>query len=274
LIQLLENRIVGRVTNTISTVDSAVRTVLIAAVLGVVSIFGYFAYDRFSGNDRALASAREELAAFRSKLVEAEEEIGGLRADIAKKDQQISRMELAMKLLKTDQRLARLDVLSQGLDEESGRVKTKLSFTELSPGGDAIGKPRIFEIDGEVVYLDNWVVKFEDKYVEQADLVRGTSLALFRRVFGEFQSPSEGFLIDEVGAMPQAYSRGGQPSEFEQEIWSDFWTFANDTQAAKEKGIRAAHGEALSMKVEEGRSYKVVLRSSDGLSIVPEQSKE
>lgn len=261
----------GKVTETISTVNSTVRTFLVAAILGGLSIAGYLLYDRINGADRELRDTKEELAEYQTKLGEAEELIGGLKVDNAAKAQQISRLEMAMQLLKTDKRLARLDVLEQGIDPESGKVKTKIEFTELSPNGDPIGKPRQFEIEGEVVYLDNWVVKFEDAYVEQADLAKGTSLALFRRVFGEYQSPAEGFLIDEVGAMPQAYSRGGQPSEFEQEIWDDFWTFANDSEAAKKKGIRAAHGEALSMKVEEGRSYRVILRASDGLSIVPEQ---
>ena len=260
----------GKINETITTVNSTVRTILVAAVLGVLSIAGYMVYDRIHGADLELQSTKEELASFQSKLAVAEEEIGGLKVDLAVKQQQINRLELAMKLLKTDQRLARLDVISQIPDEATGRKKTTIAFTELSPGGDPIGEPREYTIDGEVVYLDNWVVKFDDKYVEEADLERGTSLALFRRVFGEFQSPSEGFLIDEVGAMPQAYSRGGVPSEFEQEIWSDFWTFASDSTAAKEKGIRAAHGEALSMRVEEGRSYRVILRASDGLSIIPE----
>lgn len=264
----------GRMTETLSTVNSTVRTILVAAVLGLLSIAGYMLYDRIHGADRELRDTKEELAAFQSKLVEAEEVIGGLKIDNAAKAQQISRLEMAMKLLKTDQRLARLEVLEKSVDPETGKTTTKIAFTELSPNGDPIGQPREFEIEGDVVYLDNWVVKFEDQYVEQADLAKGTSLALFRRVFGEYQSPSEGFLIDEVGAMPQAYSRGGQPSEFEQEIWDDFWTFANDTEAAKKKGIRAAHGEAVSMKVEEGKSYRVVLRASDGLSIVPESSEE
>ena len=260
----------GRVTETISTVNSTVRTVLAAAILGVFSIGGYMLYDRINGADQELKNAKEELAAYQSKLTEAQEEIGGLRVDVAAKAQKISRLEMAMKLLKMDKRLARLDVLEQSLNPETGRLETKVAFTELSPGGDAIGQSKEFTLEGDVVYLDNWVVKFEDQYVEEADLARGTSLALFRRIFGEYQTPSEGYLIDEVGAMPQAYARGGQPSEFEQEIWDDFWTFANDAAAAKKKGIRAAHGEALSMKVEEGRSYRVVLRASDGLSIVPE----
>ncbi len=58
-------------------------------------------------------------------------------------------------------------------------------------------------------------------------------------------------------------------TEFEKEIWDNFWTIANDPGLAEKKGIRAAHGEAVSMKAEKGKSYRIVLRASDGLSIVP-----
>ena len=49
-----------------------------------------------------------------------------------------------------------------------------------------------------------------------------------------------------------------------------FWSIANDKAKAEEKGIRAAHGDAVSMKVQKGKTYKVQLRASDGPSIVPE----
>jgi hypothetical protein len=62
-------------------------------------------------------------------------------------------------------------------------------------------------------------------------------------------------------------------SDFEQRIWSDFWSIANDPQRAAGLGIRAAHGEAVSMKVATGRSYRLELRASGGLSIVPAEGR-
>lgn len=264
----------GRITDTVATVNSAVRTVLVLLIMGVVGTTGYMVYDRIQGGDRELDETRQELLSVKSQLTSAEQTITGLKSEIAEKNRQIERMELAMQLLKTDHRLARLEVIDQQTDEETGETFTTVRFTELSPDGDPIAPGREFTIRGDVVYLDNWVVKFEDKYVEEADLARGTSLVLFRRVFGEYQTPSEGFEIDRIGSTPQAYKRGGQASEFEQEIWDDFWTFANDNERAKEKGIRAAHGEAASMKVEPGRTYRVELRASGGVSIVPEGDRK
>lgn len=264
----------GRINDTVATVNSAIRTVLVLIIVGIVGTTGYFIFDRIHGGDRELDQTRQELLSVKTQLGNAEVTIRELEADVVEKTRQIERMELAMQLLTTDHRLARLEVIDQQTDEETGEMHTTIEFVELSPDGDRIEPPRQFTIRGDVIYLDNWVVKFEDKYVEEADLLRGTSLVLFRRVFGEHQTPSEGFPIDRVGSTPQVYKRGGQASEFEQEIWDDFWTFANDKERAKEKGIRAAQGEAASMKVEPGRSYRVELRASGGVSIIPEGNRQ
>jgi hypothetical protein len=95
---------------------------------------------------------------------------------------------------------------------------------------------------------------------------------LFRRIFGEHQKPNEGYVLDTVGTRPQAYGSGTEMSDFERRIWDEFWTIANDEARARALGIRAAHGEAPSMKVRKGKSYKVLLRASDGLSIVPDDA--
>ena len=93
-----------------------------------------------------------------------------------------------------------------------------------------------------------------------------------RRVFGEDQKPNDGFVLDEVGSMPQAYLRGGEPSDFEREIWSQVWEFANDREKAAAKGIRAAHGEAPSIKAKPGQVYQISLRASGGLSITLQEA--
>lgn len=58
-------------------------------------------------------------------------------------------------------------------------------------------------------------------------------------------------------------------TEFERQLWSEFWEFANDPQRAAEMGIRAANGEAVSIQVREGKVYSISLRASGGLSIEP-----
>jgi hypothetical protein len=171
--------------------------------------------------------------------------------------------------LKVNHRLAELTVLDQQTAADSEAIVTKIRFRELDDFGSSVGPTHDFEILGDVLYVDYWVVKFEDEYVQNADLQRGTSICLFRRIFGEHQEPKDGYVLDEVGTRPAAYGKGNQVSEFERKIWSDFWTIANDPDKAESLGIRAAHGEAVSTRLRPGKQYRVVLRSSGGLSISP-----
>ena len=83
---------------------------------------------------------------------------------------------------------------------------------------------------------------------------------LFKRIFGSGQRPDDGYPLDEIGLAPRAYLAGPQISDFEKKIWGDFWGIANDPERAKQLGIRAAHGGAPFMKVEKGKSYRILLR--------------
>ena len=174
--------------------------------------------------------------------------------------------------MKVSHRVGWLTVLEQDIDPTTNQLYTVGQFVEVNDKGEAISEPKQFRINGDVVYIDNWVVKFDDEFVERAEIDRSTSLVLFRRIFGEHQPPTDGFAIDTVGSRPQAYGTNGVMSDFEKKIWEEFWTIANDEARAKDLGIRAAHGEAPSMKLQKGKSYKVMLRASDGLSITPDSS--
>jgi hypothetical protein len=127
-----------------------------------------------------------------------------------------------------------------------------------------MGKPREFTMKGDMIYIDGLSVTFDDKYVEQADLERGTSLFSFTRIFTDIQNPKDGHPLDDVGSRPLAYSRGGQMSEFESNIWKNFWSLANDKEAAGKLGIASIHGSAVSIKPVQGNSYTIELRASAG----------
>ncbi len=60
-------------------------------------------------------------------------------------------------------------------------------------------------------------------------------------------------------------------SPLERDIWANFWEYANSPNKARQAGVRAVHGEAPSIRLQPGRKYKVELRASGGLSIVPEE---
>lgn len=266
----------GPIVEGVKTVNSVVRTLLLAASAGVLGWGGFIAYSEFTKRERLVHQQELAIAQAHEQLVNLQDELGGKVAEIGRLNQQmqeqqveIDRLETSLHLLKTDQRLARLNVISVERAEDGRVLKSNLQFVELSPNGEPLSQPKTFELPGDVIYIDNWIIKFDDSYIEKGDIERGTSLCLFRRIFSEQQMPTEGISLDEIGMRPQAYARGGALSEFEQHLWRDFWEFANDPVKAAQMGIRAANGEAVSIQVREGRSYNISLRASGGLSIEP-----
>jgi hypothetical protein len=250
--------------------------------VGAVGWLGYQTYhaapqellraqQELEAKEAALASSRQQLAAKDEVIAEHQQTIAGqvveietLNEDIRQKAAEIQRLDTALRLHKMERRLAQISVLDVVENDETGQIFSTIEFVELNEMGDPVGEPRRFELEGQMVYVDYLVVKFEDKYVEQADLERGTSICLFNRIFGEFQKPNDGFSLDEPGQRPGPYERGGVMSDLEQKIWSDFWTIANDPKQAAELGIRALHGDAVSIKVQKGKTYRITVRAAGG----------
>jgi hypothetical protein len=198
------------------------------------------------------------------------QQVAELTAELKAKQREIVRLETALRLLKVDHRVAQIDVLSQQGSEKDKTLVTSFQFVEVDDKGHPLTAPRLLTVKGDMAYVEYWVVKFGDESVEAGDPLRGTSICLFRRIFGELQNPADGYVLDAVGSRPAGYHDGREASVFEKEIWAQFWAIANDPAKAQEKGIRTAHGEAPNQKLVPGKRYKVLLRASGGLSFHPE----
>jgi hypothetical protein len=266
----------GNVIESVKVINNAARTLLAISLLGILGGGGAWTYwvlteqqRKNSVAERELLDLQDRLGQVTHSLQESETKRVALEKEIAEKIIEIEKLNTSMQLLKVNQRLARLEVLGVEKVGDAEQVKSKVRFVELSPGGEPLSDGKVFEFDGDVIYIDNWVVQFDDKFVEAADIEKGTSLCLFRRIFSESQAPEKGFSLDEVGMRPQAYSRGGEMTDFEKAIWTQFWDIANDPDKAASMGIRAANGEAVSVKVRAGASYNIRLRASGGLTIEP-----
>jgi len=280
----------GRVSDTVGTVNTTLRTLLMLVLVGGAGYGGYKAYELYNEPRQKLADKEAELGSAREKLHRAtadlaarQREIDDLNTSLAEKAAEVERLEVAMRLLKVQRRLARLTVLDQrerppeeaeaAVSAPEGESRTNLmsriEFVEVNDRGDPIGEAKQFNIVGDMVYIDYLRVTFDDKYVEESDLDRSTAIALFQRIFGEHQEAVDGFQLDTVGTRPTAYARGTEMSDFERKIWDDFWLIANDRQRAAELGIRAAHGSAVSMRVRPGKTYEIELRATGDMSIRP-----
>jgi hypothetical protein len=194
-----------------------------------------------------------------------------LQRQLAERDAQIralternQALEAAVRLLRHTERRARLVVLDQTPGPE---VKTRVRFTELDSQGNAVGEPRELVLEGEEVYVDALVIKFEDSFVTAGDALKGKALLLFRRIFTERRRPADGDVLDREGQMPQGYAAERAPTAFERELWARFWELANNPEEAQRRGVRALHGEAVSTRLRKDRVYTITLRSTGELAI-------
>lgn len=250
------------VNDTIKTVNSTLRTLLATVVVGAAGYAGYIGYALYNEPQQRLAEKQQELE-------QALEDLKARDAQLSELNEKLARIEVAMRLLKVRRRLARLTVLDQHQEVALGMPVSTIEFAEIDDQGRPIGQPKQFEIQGDQVYVDYLRVTFDDEYIEQSDLDRGTAICLFQRIFGEHQQAAEGFILDQVGTRPTVYSRGKSMSDFEQKIWNDFWLIANDPERAAHLGIYAAHGSAVSMRVKPGAVYELELRATGDITIRP-----
>jgi hypothetical protein len=230
----------------------------------ILGVGGWFGYSYYSGGKRQLEELGQQLEA-------RHREVAALTETVKAKDRELQRLQIANRLLKVNRRVAQIDVVSQTGSAKAGDLATKFTFQEIGSDNKPLDEPRTFTVRGDVVYFDAWVVKYEDRLVEAGDPLRSMSICLFRRIFGESQEPRNGFVLDAVGSTPVAYRTAGAMTDSEREIWSKFWDYANSPALAGQVGIRAAHGEAPSIKLKPGKRYRLSLRASGGLEIVTEE---
>lgn len=207
------------------------------AAIGAVGGAGFYVYSILSAKDRQIEEQRRVIGELGQKLDRswASDLVADLRVDAV----------------------------------ENGTMK--LTFIQYQPGTEKPVFRKDFTLPGEEVYVDALVVSFERPLVEAADGLRGKSLLLFRRAFGDKQQPVEGVALTAAGTadVPAIYAVDASPSDFEKQIWADFWQLANDPTKAKERGVRVAQGEAPHVKAAPGQVYKLTLRAAAGLEMTP-----
>jgi hypothetical protein len=257
----------GEVLETVKTVNSSIRTGLAVVLVGGVGAGGFYGYNLYRENEVNAQNLKIAQDTVKEQTVKIEAQ----QQTIREKEIKISKLAAAMRALKVNRRVATIDVLEQTTDEATGEVRTRIEFQEYTEDGrERLDKPRQFVLPGELVYVDYRLVKFEDQYVEEADIDKGATLFLFDRIFSDKLAPEKGFTLDNVGERPKAYATGAKMTAFEREIWENFWTLAGDDKKAKEFGIRSVHGQANSFLTKKGKRYNIDVRASDGMSVTQE----
>lgn len=174
--------------------------------------------------------------------------------------------------LNIERRVAEVEVLQQHLSEGGKVLQTVVRFTEFDRQGNPT-PPKVFGIPGNVPHFDALVIKFGNEHVQTGDPLRGKSLALFRRIYGDSQAPEAGYWLDRSGDIPDPYRVDRNPSEFEVRLWSQFWSYATDPDKARAAGVRVAQGEAVYAPVSPGERWVLTLEADGGLNLFKQQSQ-
>jgi hypothetical protein len=140
-------------------------------------------------------------------------------------------------------------------EEREGQLFTTIRFVETARG-DMLTKvlEKEYEIQGDVIHFDALIVTFSDQSVMDGN---ARSLYIWRRVYGEHMSPSEGYDIESPGTHPERYAgllRDLKLPE-QQMFWEAIWELANDPEALREYGIKAIYGNAVYKRLRPGLIY-------------------
>ncbi|NLX14272.1 MAG: hypothetical protein GXY44_11545 [Phycisphaerales bacterium] len=181
-------------------------------------------------------------------------------------------LEGMVERLASEQRIAEIHVIDQVRPGElingvpAPSVVTILEFIEIDRQGNTLPGKR-FQIHDSLIFFDALVIQFDPDHVAAGDALRGKSLALFRRIFGEHQKPVDGYAIDPAGQIPDVYRVNPLPSDLEKKLWSRFWDYATDPELAKQEGVRVAQGEAVYAPMRKGDTWTITLQNNGGLNL-------
>lgn len=150
-------------------------------------------------------------------------------------------------------------------DVNNGR--TTIKFVEYDADLKPLA-PRYFTFKHNLIQFQSLVIRFGDEYVKYGDKLRGKSAYVFWKVFALGDANTvELYEINKLGDIPNGYQVGTAASDFEKQLWRDFWDYALKEEKAKAMGIKNAQVEAPGTKFVPGKLYKIKIEHNGGLRI-------
>lgn len=195
-----------------------------------------------------------------------------LRREKEELAQQRAELQRSIQRLTGEDRVAEVRVIDQvrAGDMVDGRrveqTQTTIEFVELDRQQHPLPAQR-FVVPDTVLFFDALVIKFDQEHVTAGDALRGKSLALFRRIYGEHQRPIDGFAVDPEGNVPHVFRVNPEAGRFERKLWAQFWSYATDPELAARDGVRVAQGEAVYVPMNKGEVWTLTLQNNGGLNI-------
>ncbi len=201
-----------------------------------------------------------------------------LNAQVEKLEQEKADLLAFARRLSASRRVAQVEVLGQYVDTR-GDVVNLLTWQEVDRDG-LVAPPLQLMAVGNLVYFEGAVIKFAYEKVGQGDAQRGTSLVLFRRVFGDRQIPAHGTELDRAPPLlrsadswpsaarntPSPHSAADSP-DFAKRMWAMFWSLIEDAELARKYDVRVAQIEAPAVPLRSGEVWELTLDAAGGLNL-------
>lgn len=192
-----------------------------------------------------------------------------LRAQLEQEAERRKVVEALLERMTEERVVADVVVLDQ--QRRDGKVWTQLRL-HMKPRPGSAAPPTVFgpyTIEGDVVYFEAYVLRFEDRFIHAQDEKKGRALMLLTRVFGEHQAPAAGFVVEDASAAVPDYYALGQPelADAERALWAKFWWYTTHREEAKRDGIEVAHGQAPFTRFDQRLLYEIVADNRGNLSV-------
>ncbi|MHC5093706.1 MAG: hypothetical protein ACYSO2_07390 [Planctomycetota bacterium] len=162
-------------------------------------------------------------------------------------------LKTAITNLSQEDQIGYAKVLSQ--ETREGHLFTKLLFVEADPEDFTKHILRKeYEIQGDVIHFDTLIVTFGSELV-----MDGTERAMYlwRRIYGEKQTPEQGFPIETEGEPSPRYTQLSEKLSIEDGnlFWDEIWQLSNNPKRLERLGIKAVYGNAVYRQLKPGLIY-------------------
>jgi hypothetical protein len=201
-----------------------------------------------------------------------------LEWDLEKALRENKDLQNAISNLTGDQAIAYVDVIRR-VDNQKGGIHVELIFSETEDGNpEKVIRSEKAMAYGDETYFDASVVVFNDEVIKKG----GKSLYLWKRIFGSSQPPEQGHPLSSPDDDPMSYESYKEVTKA-CDLWiGDWFRLTNNAELfwaeiwdAKESPspdsmISARQGDAVRMRLEEGKRYKITIKNTGQILIQPD----
>lgn len=166
--------------------------------------------------------------------------------------------------LEADSRIAEALVTGVNFNEKTEKNETTIKFLEYGVDSKPL-EPKYFTFSGNIIQFQSLVIRFDDRYVEKADRLKGKSIYLFWKVFMLDGLNTTEYEISKLNEVPEGYNVG--KSAYERELWKKFWHYALSQKGRAASGVKSAQIEAPGTVFIPGILYTLKIEHDGGIRI-------